>query len=68
MTAMVVANDLRQRGAVEDGVERHRLAMWNKRTVAIGLAVDNVPIVADDEHGGGDLLSGDRVIDDGVDH
>ncbi len=44
---------LGQRRRVEDGVGRHRLLRGLERTIAIRLAIDHCPIVADQQHGSG---------------
>src|SRR5205807_2057719 len=60
-------NDLGERGDVEDGVDGHGLGLWLERAIAVGLAIDNFPVVPNQQDRSGNLLRGDGLFDDRVD-
>ena len=57
-------NDLRQRGAVKNRVDRHRLDRRNQSAVAVSLAVNDLAIVRDQQHSPGDGVLLNRPVHD----
>ena len=52
-----------ERRGVEDGVERHRLALRDQRPAAIGFLIDHLPVVPDQHYRARDQPIVDRALD-----
>ena len=57
---------LGQRGEIEDRIDGHGLARGLERSIAERAAVDNVAVMADQEHGAGDVAVGHGLLHDGI--
>src|SRR6185312_3055450 len=58
--------DFGQRSDIENGVGRHGFAGWHERAFAVGFAIDDFAIVADEENRAGNFVFANRLMDGGI--
>ena len=61
-------DNLGQRRAIKNGIERHRLPPRYQRAAAVCLAIHHTSVVPDDKDSSRNLPLGDGVVDDGIEN